>query len=263
MTAEPPQPAQGEPADTAGYSSPGYSSLGQSSPAFGAPFAAPHVGYGPPQGNPAPENPWSTYATPPFGSDAQPGARKRGLNRRSVIALGVIGVIVIGLIAAAVAVRAQREPAHRSVTMPDTVVGLAQVHTPELDQAALQAQTSLVSETNAFTDAHVAYFGEDGGTGGVDLAVIAAKIAQRPSAADRQHFFSGMANALGAHTTLTPMSSGPYGGTLECGPTMFGTTPATICASLDSAAYVMVIAYNADETSAADTTRGVISTVEH
>jgi hypothetical protein len=59
------------------------------------------------------------------------------------------------------------------------------------------------------------------------------------------------------------VASGPFGGTMECGAATFAGTPATLCASLDSAAYVMVIAYNKKLVPAEATTRSVISAVEH
>jgi len=73
-------------------------------------------------------------------------------------------------------------------------------------------------------------------------------------------FFSSTGNA--ADPTLTKMGSGQFGGTLECGLATVNGKSLTTCASIDSAAAIIVIAANTDPSQLAIITRQVIGSVE-
>ena len=79
------------------------------------------------------------------------------------------------------------------------------------------------------------------GIGGVPtFMVVAGKLARRPTTADVTAFFSNSGTA--ADPKLTKMGSGQFGGTLECGTATVTGRQLTTCASIDSAAAIIVVA---------------------
>lgn len=233
----------------------GYAAPTQYADAMGYP-APPEYGPPPAYGSP------SDLTQPGFANHEAPaGAHARTKKARRPLLIAAVVVVVLGVLAAlGVAEKARLAPAHRTATIPATVLGLPQEHNPTLDAAAKTARDSMANLKGTFKNPQVAYFGH---TGVPKVAVIAANVEQRPSSNDRQQFFVGMAKQVGASVTLRPVASGPFGGTMECGAVTFGNLPATMCASLDSAAYVAVIAFNTKASAAESMTRTVISTVEH
>ncbi len=102
-----------------------------------------------------------------------------------------------------------------------------------------------------------AYYGQGGMP---TFMVVAGKLARRPTTADVNAFFSSTGTA--SDPKLTKMGSGQFGGTLECGVATVNGIALTTCASIDSAAAVIVIASNSNPSQLSVITRQVIGSVE-
>jgi hypothetical protein len=204
--------------------------------------------------------------TPPAGSwvpqHAAPGAgiSTSGRSTASKILLGVgIALGLLILIAVAIPVfLSQRKPANRNVVLPTTLVDQQRITgNADLDAAAATEVAALSKIIPGGSQTQAAYYGLDGEP---TFMVIAGKLAHRPTSADVTSFFSTH-NA--ADPTLVKLGSGQFGGTLECGASTVDGNVVTICASLDSAAAIVLVATNNTTPSQlAIVTRQVIGSVE-
>jgi hypothetical protein len=217
---------------------------------FGISIAAPPAapgdqlgGYpGGPQGPPmAP--PW----LPPPPANSWPTAAK--------IAIGVVVALILVAIAIPVA-RSQQKPANRPVTLPATLLGVPQLHSAALDNASDNVLNQVNVPDAPWTAPIAAYYGQDTIP---SFAVVAAKATRRETPEEEAALFSGVS----ADVTLTPAGSGPYGGTMECGPLTNQALAAVACASIDSGAFVETVMFGAATNSeAALLSRQIISAVE-
>ncbi|MDQ1465429.1 MAG: hypothetical protein QOC73_2370 [Actinomycetota bacterium] len=234
-------------------------------PQFGGP---PHVAglsqlgappqYGPPQGY-AP----SPYAQPGGPQYFPPPPPPGGMPAAIKIVLCVVGgLFVVGILAAIaipVFLSQKQRPANRAVSVPATVLGQMQLHTPELDNAAAQAIAGMQRPNAPWGLVSGSYFG----TGGLPtFFVAAAKVNIRPTAADETALFGSLASSTGA--ALSPVGAGPFGGRMECGPLdAAGGTAMTQCYSIDNAAIVAIVVFESSPNQAALLARQIIGSVEH
>jgi hypothetical protein len=237
-------------------------------PQFGAPpqFGGPPQGYAPqgyaPQGY-APQG----YAPQPFAPPGGPNGYGPPPSRRVPVAvwvvLGVVGGLMAMGILAAIAIPvflSQREkPANRTVSIPTTLLGQTQLHTPNLDAAAAQAVTAMRAAKTPWAQESAAYYG----TGDLPVFfVAAAKVTVRPTPADTTAFMKSV--AASTNVGLSPVGAGPFGGKMECGLTTAADgAQATACYSIDDAAVTMIIVFQSSPDQAALLARQIIGSVEH
>jgi hypothetical protein len=206
----------------------------------------------------APEVPW-------VPQHAAPGAYNTGAGRSTAskvligLAIAALGLIVVGILAAiAIPVfLSKQKPANRNVVLPATLVDQQRLSDPDLAADTTFEVTSMQQHIPGGSQTQAAYYGL---AGTPTFMVVAGKLARRPTTDDVTAFFSSSGTA--ADPKLTKMGSGPFGGTLECGLATVDGKSLTSCASIDSAAAIIVIASNTDPSQLAIITRQVIGSVE-
>jgi hypothetical protein len=174
------------------------------------------------------------------------------------VAIALVALVAIGL--AIPVFLSNQPPANRNVVLPTTLLGQQQIHDANLDQASAAVVAGLERDLNGVTQVQSAYYGL--AIGGPQYMVAAGKLPRRPTAADTKAFFSTTANSESDQLVFTPMGSGPFGGKMECGTATLDGTPTTVCASLDSAAAVIVITEVMTPSELAVQTRLMISSIE-
>ena len=276
--AAPPAPLAGYAPPPSGYAPPaGYAPppSGYAPPPYGyAPPAPPPYGYAPPPSGYAPPG-QVPPGYPPSGYGFQPGypggappatgypvmanPPKHGMSRRTIVLMSIAaGLIVLAMVAAAVAEAAKHEPSARAVTMPSSVLGWPQLHSGQLDAVAAQ-RVSALDSYHIFKNPQAAFFGDGSQP---SLVVFVAKLPARLDTQEVNGFFHGMAGSMG-RARMDVFDPGPFGGTLECSNASIDGTAGTICASLDSAAFIEVAEYTTDEAAVAADIRQIISAAEH
>jgi hypothetical protein len=207
----------------------------------------------------APEVPW-------VPQHASPGAYNTGGERSTAskvligLAIAVLGLIVVGVLAAIaipVFLNQRAKPANRNVVLPATLVDQQRLSDPDLAADTTFEVTNMQQHIPGGSQTQAAYYGLDGAP---TFMVVAGKLARRPTPADVTAFFSSTGSA--ADPQLTKMGSGQFGGTMECGIATVNGKSLTSCASIDSAAAIIVIAANTDPSQLAIVTRQVIGAVE-
>ena len=123
---------------------------------------------------------------------------------------------------------------------------------PDLDADSAAVVSALSNIIPGGSQTQAAYYGQDGEP---SFMVMAGKLARRPTSADVESFFS---TKTAGDPTLTKMGSGQFGGTLECGASTIDGKAVAMCASLDSAAAVVVVANGTTPSQLAIITRQVI-----
>jgi hypothetical protein len=206
----------------------------------------------------APEVAWTPQHAAPGTYNTNPG-RSRGskvLIGLLIALAGIVGVLLLVVIAIPI-FNSQQKPANRNVVLPATLIDQQRLSTPDLDANITSIVTTMEQQIPGGSQTQAAYYGSDGAP---TFMVVAGKLARRPTPADVKAFFSSTGST--ADPTLTKMGSGQFGGTLECGTSTASGSTLTTCASLDSAAAVIVIAANTTPSQLAIVTRQVISSVE-
>jgi hypothetical protein len=204
-------------------------------------------------------------AAPWIPQHAAPGAYNTGGGRSTAskvligLAIAVLGLVVLGILGAiAVPVfLSKQKPANRNVVLPATLVDQQRLSDPGLASDTTFEVTNMQQHIPGGSQTQAAYYGLDGVP---TFMVVAGKLARRPTTEDVNAFFSSSGTA--ADPTLTKMGSGQFGGTLECGAATVDGKALTTCASIDSAAAIIVIAANTTPSQLAIITRQVIGSVE-
>jgi hypothetical protein len=173
------------------------------------------------------------------------------------VAIAVVAIVAIG-VAIPVFLGQRDKPAARNVVLPALLLEQQKVtDDPSLNAITTAQIASMRQDLPGITSAQAAYYGQDGQP---LFAVTAAKLPERPTAADRQTFLN--ATAARNDMTLTPEGSGPFGGSMECGTATVDGAVLTTCVSLDSAAVIVVISTGTSPSELATLTRQIIGTVE-
>lgn len=260
-----------------GYQPAAYQPAAYQSATF-APPTTPPSGYQPnrfepqgfePQGFAAPGYAAPGYAAPgyappgqPFQNYPPPSGRSAGAKVLIGLAIGVVGFIgicILAAIAIPVFLSQQQKTANRNVVLPGILLEQQQVHSATLDTAAADAAAKLQSSITGITETQAAYYGPDGQP---LFAVIAGRLPNKPTAADENSFFTGVATD-DRLTGFAPTESGPYGGKMECGQAVAaGEAPITFCASVDSAAVVVIVGLNQTTNQTAILARQIIGSIE-
>ena len=176
------------------------------------------------------------------------------------LAIAVLGFVVLGILAAIaipVFLSQHQKPANRNIVLPATLVDQQRLNDPDLAADTTLEVTNMQKHIPGGSQTQAAYYGL---AGTPTFMVVAGKLARRPTSADVNAFFSSTGTA--ADPILTKMGSGQFGGTLECGVATAQGKSLTTCASLDSAAAIIVIAANTEPSQLAIITRQVIGSVE-
>jgi hypothetical protein len=244
-------------------------------PAAFPPPTNPPSGYQPnrfePQGYAAPGYQAQGYAPPgyPPPGQAQPyqnfpptSGRSAGSKVLIGLAIGVVGFVVLAILAAIaipVFLSQRAKTANRNVVLPGILLEQPQVHNTNLDTAMSNAVANLQNSMTGLTETRGAYYGP------ADqplFAVVAGRLPNRPTAADENSFFTAIAADDKLTHGFTPTGSGPYGGKMECGQAIAAEAPITFCASVDSAAVVLIIGFSQSSDQTAILARQIIGSIE-
>jgi len=228
-----------------GYAAPGYVAQGYAPPGYAPP------GYAPPG------------QALPYQNVPPTSGRSTGAKVLIGLAIGVVGFIVLGILAAIaipVFLSQRAKTANRNVVLPGILLEQPQLHSTSLDTVMSDAVGQLQTSITGVTETQGAYYGP----GDQPLfAVVAGRLPTRPTAADENSFFTAI--AADDHVTggFHPTGSGPYGGKMECGQTLVpGEAPVTFCASVDSAAVVLIIGFNQSTNQTGILARQIIGSIE-
>jgi hypothetical protein len=179
------------------------------------------------------------------------------------LAIGVVGFIVLGILAAIaipVFLSQRAKTANRNVVLPGILLEQPQLHSTSLDTAMSDAVGQLQTSITGVTETQGAYYGPSDQP---LFAVVAGRLPTRPTAADENSFFTAIATDDHVTGGLHPTGSGPYGGKMECGQTLVpGEAPVTFCASVDSAAVVLIIGFNQSTDQTGILARQIIGSIE-
>jgi hypothetical protein len=180
------------------------------------------------------------------------------------IVLGVVGgLFVLGILAAIaipVFLSQKQRPANRAVSIPTTLLGQSQVHTPDLDAMGSRTIADMTAAKGPWGPVSGAYYG----TGGLPtFFVAAAKVTVRPTPADEADFMKSVASGA-TYVVLAPVGPGPFGGKMECGSATDATgIQTTTCFSIDTAAITIIVVLESSPDQAALLARQIIGSVEH
>jgi hypothetical protein len=169
----------------------------------------------------------------------------------------VIGLVVLGILAAIPVFLSQHQkPANRNIVLPSVLLDQQRLSSADLDASVAAEVASLQKHTPGGSQAQAGFYGQDGLP---TFLVVAGKPGRRPTPADVKAFFSTQS---GDTLTFTPVGSGPFGGTMECGPATANGIAATICGSIDDAGVVFVLGFSTTPSQLAVVTREILGVIE-
>jgi hypothetical protein len=232
-------------------------------PAAYAPAYATPAGYAAPPtyGLPAEYQP-QTAPQPVFPSafERAPAATaKKGWPKRAKVAIGIVGGVIVLAIAALVAMPhfVNHTPPAVTLSLPSPLQGSTPLTTAAAKQAVAQLE-STVQANIAFTNPRAAIYERDGSP---TFGILAAKLTRIPTAADETLFLKGV--STGGSAPMSLVSSGPLGGSTECGVETTNGIQVAMCASIDKSAVVLVIVYSGDLTTDTALAQKLRLAVEH